>query len=65
MSQKRLFKFKLARSFKQLIIVLGNSLSLSLLNDECVKTHSFIHLGDEEKLRMKLHPLKLNTISLN
>jgi hypothetical protein len=36
-----------------------------LLNDECVKTHSFIHIGDEEKQtsnHMKQHPLKLNTI---
>ena len=31
------FKFKLARQFKQLIVV------LSLLNEECLKTHSFIH----------------------
>ena len=29
-------------------IVLWNS--LTLLNDECTKTHSFIHMGDEEKL---------------
>ena len=33
---------------------------------ENTKSHSFIHMGDEEKLLynpMKLHPLQLNTIS--
>ena len=39
---------------KQGIVFLGHLVvllnSLSLLNDECVKTHSFIHMGDKEKL---------------
>ena len=64
MSQKRLrlFKFKLAREFKQLIVVLCNS--LLLLNDEYVKTYSFTH-GRWRKASnpMKLNPLKLNTIT--
>ena len=40
--------------------------SLSLLNYECVKTHSFIHMRHKEKLLIIwncMHPLKLNRVS--
>ena len=48
LSQKSLPVQTIAREFKQVIVVLGNS--LSLLNDEVVQTHRFIDMGDEQNL---------------